>query len=322
MLRRNVLARPQECHMCSALARTLPDSMQHGWTLFVQQSVRLCTPITGAHLHPVQAAQHLVLLVFAAPCRHRLLLVPAGQHVGAAAGGGRRPQPLLPGPLQHGRVVGTVRCAMRGCCLLAACCIPAEARIIAAPAPAAADEHTQAAQSRPTCGLFLSDRCSSVALGSCKLWPGAARLACCAARCSPRAAGGGGGRTAAARGAAASAAAAAPSASRFIPAKLQVSLPGGRCRRSLSAEGRREPQEQMPWLPLAGRTGCRLAAIALGFDVQAAAGAGAMDVVACMPAVACLPALPSLAAASTDWGIQTPIADTHCWPITQSDTQQ
>lgn len=78
----------------------------------------------------------------------------------------------------------------------------------------------------------------------------------------------------------------------------------------------------MPWLPLAGRTGCRLAAIALGFDVQAAAGAGAMDVVACMPAVACLPALPSLAAASADWGIQTPIADTHCWPITQSDTQQ
>lgn len=57
MLRRNVLARPLECHMCSSLARTLPDSMQHGWTLFVQQPVRLCiTPTAGTHLHPVQAA--------------------------------------------------------------------------------------------------------------------------------------------------------------------------------------------------------------------------------------------------------------------------
>lgn len=73
----------------------------------------------------------------------------------------------------------------------------------------------------PTCGLLLSGRCGDATLDSCKLWPGATRLVCCAARGRAEAVGGSsGGRSAAARGggAAAAAIAAEPSASRFIRA--------------------------------------------------------------------------------------------------------
>lgn len=155
----------------------------------------------------------------------------------------------------------------------------------------------------PTCGLLLSGRCSSVALGSCKLCPGAARLECCAARGRAEATGSKvGGRSAAAR--AGVAAADVPSASRFISPAAACLVRGFGCGERRGGASRLvevKPQQRMPVCLQGGGRGAGWCWWECWFDRRGVqARAGAVDVVACMPAQHALLGQPSRRHAA--WG--------------------
>ncbi len=176
----------------------------------------------------------------------------------------------------------------------------------------------------PTCGLLLSGRCSSVALGSCKLCPGAARLECCAARGRAEATGSKvGGRSAAAR--AGVAAADVPSASRFISPAAACLVRGFGCGERRGGACRLvevKPQQRMPVCLLGGGRGAGWCWWECWSDRRGCKRALALWMwsLACLLSMRCSGSL----AAATPPGepIQTPIADTHCRTATKSSTQQ